>query len=489
MREMKTETLVDMFLNGPGIESENVEFKHKDKLDGGKKQIAKTVSAMTNTEGGSIIVGVSKDDYTDDFQDFDKDDESELYLHQSVRDNTRPHMDDRIEIYYPEVDGHRILRIDIEKGYQNLIYFKGSKGYAAWKRSGSGNQKMSPKERKDWQKARFSNVEHDLTESEDMVKKSSAYARGGYEFDEPEGISKFEEQPDYFFLDKKKGGFMNTLFKSPRDAIYGYQFEAWNLDVDGNNYRDFLKAFAETFPRRGEGAFSITQEGGNWVGFGIKEFIQCIDDMKKRYEKYHENHESHTSELAILTAETRFGTVFIYFYYYVQGDKPVFRKAKFYLMTKGIPYNTYPVSVFLEAFGTELKRGESVPDDIGVENEVGYDRGHRDKEPSGPELDAIKPIKYPYDGGITASISNDVNWIVFENPFYENKELASKELGVSKYVKRLVKLERLIGKLNYPVKDFEGAKYYLGHIRIFNTGEITGKQSMMLDIDIEPKEN
>lgn len=484
MKEIETEKLVEMFLSEPGIESSNIDFKHKAILDGGKKDLAKIISALTNTQGGAIIIGVSKDDNTSNYQEFGKHDEAELDIHNVVRDNTYPSMEDRIEVSYPVIKGNRILRIDIEKGYRNIVYFNGKNGWTAWRRSGSGTTKMNEEEKKKWKETRFSDSGHDLTKSEEIVKKSGAYSRGGYNFKEVEELPKYEDQPDYYFLEKHHSrNFTNTIFHLPDNLLFGYWFKAMQLDIDHNNYEDFLRGFAEVFPMREDAAFSIAQEEGNWAGYGVREFINCINDMNQRYEKYRKEHKAHNRELAILTAETRFGRVTIYFYYQITQEVPVFRYARMYLSTEGIPYNTYPLSVFLEAFGSELKEGSEAP---AIEtNGTGYGIDHNGN-PNGPKLEIKDALKYPSNSGIAAELNDTVSRVVFKNPFYHQKEQAINHFSNGKFLEDITCFKHLIGKVKgYPVNNVENFNFYLDSITVYDTGKISGGQSITLDVDIE----
>ncbi|MFB6199536.1 MAG: helix-turn-helix domain-containing protein [Candidatus Nanohaloarchaea archaeon] len=485
MRDLDTETLIDMYLSRPGVESDEVEFKGKEILEDneGRRKIAKTVSAMTNTEGGVILIGVrnEKEDKEPEFFEFETTNEHRLDLTNTIRDNTVPKMDDRVEFNFEDYSGNKILRIDVEKGFRKLIRFQEGEDMEVYKRADSSNRKMEKEEIAKWRKTRFSGFEHELNLSEEIVKKSGAYAEGGYSFDAPEVRQKFEDEEDYFFIERNSSSFRNILF----DRFYHDHLTHWwrstGLDLSYDNYDQFLYGIKELIPLKEDSVvFSISQEEGNWAGFGFRNFVECIRDMEPRYEEYHKNHDSHSSEKAVITAETRFGRISIVFYYYIGEGVPIFRRSELILSTEGIPYNTYPLSVFLEAFGAELVEGRELPDDRGHIGGLGFEYAEQGTE--GPEVDVIQKIKLQNPG--LPEMGERIGYVLFENPYYgsESKEKHSRENDALNIIRTV---KHLIGKVDYPVPVEKDADYYLKRLSVKKAEQITGSQCNVFDIEIE----
>jgi len=77
MRHESTQKLIKEFSRSPGVESIDLEFKSKEILHStrGKKKLIKVLSSMANRNGGTIIIGVRREEDSIRFQNFNVDNE------------------------------------------------------------------------------------------------------------------------------------------------------------------------------------------------------------------------------------------------------------------------------------------------------------------------------------------------------------------------------------------------------------------------------
>ena len=117
-RDRTLDQLVELFMTDPGsAESEQLDFKAKEKVESteGKRDLAKVATAIANTKGGSIIVGVGEGSRKDIIQSFDSRSEIKRDLASVFRDNTNPPLDQLADIEVDKLSmGARLLRIDIQ---------------------------------------------------------------------------------------------------------------------------------------------------------------------------------------------------------------------------------------------------------------------------------------------------------------------------------------------------------------------------------------
>jgi hypothetical protein len=154
VRREDTETLAQRYLGDPTIEDEDFDCKSKEKFtkaNSGKQDIVKILSAMANTQGGTILVGVGENSRGEWLQSFSTDSEAKRDLVQTARDNTHPSLDDLLHIKFVQIEvddidkPHHILRIDVEPARTDLIDYDrgGDQGYVPHKRVGDTTKPMS----------------------------------------------------------------------------------------------------------------------------------------------------------------------------------------------------------------------------------------------------------------------------------------------------------------------------------------------------------
>jgi len=154
VRREDTETLAQRYLRDSTIEDKDFDCKSKEKFtkaDEGKQDIVKVLSAMANTQGGTILIGVGVNSQGERLQSFFTDSEAKRDLMQTARDNTHPSLDDLLHIKFVQIEledintPHRVLRIDVEAARTDLIDFDrgDSQGYVPHKRVGDTTKPMS----------------------------------------------------------------------------------------------------------------------------------------------------------------------------------------------------------------------------------------------------------------------------------------------------------------------------------------------------------
>lgn len=148
MNRHSTESLVERYLNQPGIESERLEFKAKEKVETTKqrRELVKILTAMANTRGGTVIVGVGRDERDSIVQSFDNQSEYKRDLYHVAQDNTEPALSDLLTIDFDQIPLEAtVLRIDIDQAETFPIKFNvgGNDGYVAYHRVGDTTKRMN----------------------------------------------------------------------------------------------------------------------------------------------------------------------------------------------------------------------------------------------------------------------------------------------------------------------------------------------------------
>ncbi|WP_312909311.1 RNA-binding domain-containing protein [Natronosalvus caseinilyticus] len=144
--EQETKRLVKRFASEPGVESEEFDCKSKEIVESsdGRKKLVKVLSAMANQAGGTVIIGVRKEQ-SDSLliQGFPVDSEVVQYITQTALEYTTPPVSDLVDVNFVEYSGKRLLRIDVDKAREKPIQFKEKGDYVPWIRVGDGMDEMS----------------------------------------------------------------------------------------------------------------------------------------------------------------------------------------------------------------------------------------------------------------------------------------------------------------------------------------------------------
>lgn len=127
-REQSLDRLVELYTDTPGAaESARLEYKAKEKVErtDGKRDVAKVASAIANSGGGTIVVGVGEGSRGDIIQSFDARSEIRRDLAHVFRDLTYPPLDRLTESSFERLSsGPRLLRIDVEPATTHPIEFR-----------------------------------------------------------------------------------------------------------------------------------------------------------------------------------------------------------------------------------------------------------------------------------------------------------------------------------------------------------------------------
>ena len=117
-----------------GGENEGLEFKESPRL---KEEICQVVSAFSNANGGSILIGVSNDGKVIGV-DIGRNTVEELANY--IKRNTDPAIFPSVKIL--EIEGKKIIVIEVKESTEKPVFFRSH----AYKRVGKTNQKISSSE-------------------------------------------------------------------------------------------------------------------------------------------------------------------------------------------------------------------------------------------------------------------------------------------------------------------------------------------------------
>ncbi|WP_157972558.1 helix-turn-helix domain-containing protein [Saliphagus sp. LR7] len=167
--------MIERFGSQPGVESENIDFKSKEILErkDGRKKVIKVLSGMANQSGGTVIVGVRKEQENGlRIQGFSIDSEAKLHLTQLALEYTRPPLNRLLEFQFVDYSGESILRIDVNRATRKPIEFKVTGDYEPWIRVGDSTEPMTTEQIvhffNRWNKAEISLYTSDIEQRVDL---------------------------------------------------------------------------------------------------------------------------------------------------------------------------------------------------------------------------------------------------------------------------------------------------------------------------------
>lgn len=141
-----TSTLINQFASEPGVEGERLDFKSRGILAEaeGRRKLIKTLTALANSGGGTVIIGVRRgNDKELIFEDFDPDEEIKRDLSHVSKDRTKPVLTDFWNLNFERHTGKIVLRIDVSGVRDTLVEFRDEEGYTLYHRVGDTTQEMS----------------------------------------------------------------------------------------------------------------------------------------------------------------------------------------------------------------------------------------------------------------------------------------------------------------------------------------------------------
>lgn len=154
MRGLRTtRELVRRFRTRPGSEGVDVEFKAKEvtQTNDGRRELVKRLSAIANSGGGTVIVGVRREGSGIHLQGFEVTDETKRDLFHVIRDSTKPSLDRSCTIEFDKYEGVWLLRIDLRAAEGPILFHTtGKEGWVAYRRVGDTTRAMSHDELLEW---------------------------------------------------------------------------------------------------------------------------------------------------------------------------------------------------------------------------------------------------------------------------------------------------------------------------------------------------
>lgn len=176
-----------------GVENSLVDVKSKEITEStaGRKKLIKRLAAFANQEGGTVIIGVRRQENGEVlFQPFDPDNEVRQYLTDIAREYTRPPISDLWRIEFIQHSGARLLRIDVNEAEERpILYIENGKG-TAYIRAEDTTVQMTQQEIIDFYESRsqrrdmFEGPEVSLSERISLTDRTDAEVPS---FDAPEG--------------------------------------------------------------------------------------------------------------------------------------------------------------------------------------------------------------------------------------------------------------------------------------------------------------
>lgn len=142
------EELVREFKENPGAESERLEFKSKEILDttGSRKKLVRILSALANRSGGTIVIGVRREESDLRLQSFNAEREVRQNLTNIAQQYTNPSLTPLWDIEFTDCLGSTLLRIDVEAAEADLIRFDYDGEYQPWIRDEDGMRELTTEE-------------------------------------------------------------------------------------------------------------------------------------------------------------------------------------------------------------------------------------------------------------------------------------------------------------------------------------------------------
>jgi hypothetical protein len=159
--KMNPQVLENLIAEGEG---HRLEFKETLQFNTYKKNLdkeiirmsMKTIAALLNSEGGTLLIGVADDGTVkglDSDLNFFKNalDGFELKLHDLITDQIKPSPVEKIEICFPELDENKICRIDVKSSNGRGVYHLGNDVYI---RQGNRTKQLEGMNLTSWVKER-----------------------------------------------------------------------------------------------------------------------------------------------------------------------------------------------------------------------------------------------------------------------------------------------------------------------------------------------
>lgn len=452
VRPESTHELIREFLQNPGAEAEDFEVKSKQKIDskGGRKELAKNISAMANTEGGTFIIGVTKDvefagqDFGDSINNFNPSTEIKQALYSTCRENTDPHLDNWVKIEFKEVLGKDVLRIDVKKA-NRIVFFREGSNSAAYKRSGDSKEKMSQKEVAEKAKSLSMRESKEVWHSERLDWDSAAVPNDSFfHYDETKCLTRTEDDTSVvpgnsFYLDFGYGG--NQIYELV-DRFHPREVDKIREVL--NRAEKVLQISTDNF------YYSFMGEGYQYYGKGVDDFLEDLENWESKGAEIEEtvNRDSTHYTYAVGGSSTPYGPFVISVE--TRDRFRSFKSASVGVLMHSVPFDDSELKRFFQGIEASPHFYQEVN---GTQNVTLR---------SDCELSNVEPLRYEKES------RDGLYYVTADNPFYGRENLLKEKTDIPLHLASAISTsERLPMKLQGASKGIETEKaFYFSHIEV-----------------------
>jgi hypothetical protein len=475
VRSESTYDLIEEFLRNPGAEAEDFEVKSKQKIDskGGRQELAKNISAMANTAGGTFIIGVTKDvefrgqDFGDSINNFDPNTEIKQTLYSTCRKNTDPKLDRWIEIEFKEVLGKNVLRVDVKKS-NRIVFFRKGSDQVAYKRSGDSKEKMSQREVAEKSRNLSGGQRNEVWCSERLDWDAAAVPDDSFfNYDNERCLTRTQEDisivpGDGYYIDFGYGG--NQVYELIE------RFNAKNVD----SVKDALRKAEEILNiSKRDFFYSFMGEGYQQHGKGVQSFLNDLSNWDRRGAEIEEELGVETSHYthAVAGCSTRYGPFVISLQ--TRDKFKTFKSGKLGVIMYSIPFDDEDLKKFFNSIGSSPLFYKEVN---GVQNA---------SVRCACELSNVEPLRY--DG----NSDDGLYFVTADNPFYGRENVLKEKTDVPSHLaSAIASCERLPMRIQGGSKGFETEKaFYFRNLEVTSVSYATiGTCLMTVQCSAEGKE-
>lgn len=452
-RRETTEDLVRLFAkDSPGAEDSDIEYKRLEKVTdstNGKRDIIKIASSMANSQGGTIIIGVGRDGDNLIFQPFPADTEIKRDLYHTARDNTSPSVDSLIDIRFDRAWGNHLLRIDVERTNEELIYFNAGSpdGFVPYKRVGDTTKIMSQKEVQCFTESRKSSLQENVLSQVIHCDLEQSHAHSFDTYNAPSGRALLPVEGDFIPVISTihpLEGFHKSVFFSLRTSV----------DVhDINSLKELLNCAREDL---GIGTYwnlnyGIFLDDRIFIGMSEDDLFEDLSNIRNTFRHILDsgtNPDGDHRPIILIVGDSGYGLFYIELYWKYGS---IFRSRVGFVMDD-IPFNPISLEEFFENVGSPPAY-------------YNQEKGTKMIEVQGnAKITNPKPVRFP-----TSFEGDKIEHIEADNPYFgrENELRKSAEYPISDYIlKEFCSIPRLVYDLDDVFYSEAGDDFYLNYIEL-----------------------
>lgn len=411
----RTSQLIERFVS-EGVEDDSFDIKSKEIVESseGRKSLIKRLSAFANQDGGTVVIGVRREeDGSVRFQRFSPDEEVRQHLTHAANQYTEPSLTKHWTIDFTHHSGARLLKIDIRRTQDQLVQFFDEGEWAPWIRDEDTTREMTKREI-----AQF-------YENRRRREESSLFGPGGVWISERVDleISSTASNPDFDapshrIITTIDGGKMvvcsGGLGMEPLGNSIIFHLETRVPISEAEDLAELLShAEEQTDVSLGDHAFGYTIKLGDrqWLGRGAQNLIADMENISEVIETLRSAHESGPSRDHALTGDPRptivAQTTFKFGMFWVEAEwrGGSFHRGKCGFIMENIPFDDTSLNSFYEAI-------ESQPRTYDQQRGIQLLKLH-----GGPQ-----DLQNPTPSIFTPDYFEDPNHIITDNPFYDRRQ-------------------------------------------------------------------